>query len=265
MVWTNYVLGLAVMLAAALVTWIISVRKRDVSIVDSIWSLLFLLGTVVYLSASDVGPRTLLVVTLVTVWAVRLSVHITWRNWGEGEDQRYQAMRRRHEPSFHLKSIYLVFTLQAVLAWFISLPLHAAVVGTAPLGLLDLAGGLLWLAGFGFETIADWQLARFRSQPNSHGAVLDRGLWRYSRHPNYFGECLVWWGFYLVATSAGGWWTALSPIVMTWLLLRVSGVVLLEKDIVNRRPAYRDYIARTSAFIPWPPRAARNQDQEVST
>ena len=169
---------------------------------------------------------------------------------GEREDFRYQQIRARSGPNFALKSLYSVFGLQAVLAWLISMSLLAAMNSTAPMGLLDVLATCLWIIGFIFEAGGDWQLTRFRSNPANSGKVLDTGLWRYTRHPNYFGDCCVWWAHYLFALSAGGWWAILSPLLMTVLLLRVSGVALLEKDISVRRPAYSDYIKRTNAFFP---------------
>jgi steroid 5-alpha reductase family enzyme len=253
--WQAYLWSLLAMLTLGLLFWLASLAKRDVSIVDSAWSLLFLVGLAAYIPASAAtGPRATLITVLVTVWALRLSAYITWRNWGEGEDRRYQAMRRKHEPGFAAKSLYLVFGLQGLLAWAIALPLVAAVSGSTPLGLLDYAGAALWTLGMFFEVAGDYQLARFKAKPHNRGRVMDQGLWRYTRHPNYFGECCLWWGFYLVAVAAGGWWTLLSPVLMTFLLLRVSGVALLERDISERRPAYRDYMQRTSAFWPRPPR-----------
>jgi steroid 5-alpha reductase family enzyme len=188
------------------------------------------------------------------LWGARLSGYIAWRNAGEGEDHRYQAIRARNEPHFRWKSLYLVFGLQGVLAWIVSAPLLAAIASPAPYRWLDAAGVALFVLGFLFEAIADLQLTRFRADPANRGRVLDRGLWRYTRHPNYFGEFCIWWGFYLMALAAGGAWTIVSPALMTILLLRVSGVALLEKDIGERRPAYRDYVAHTSAFFPWLPR-----------
>jgi steroid 5-alpha reductase family enzyme len=250
-----YLWSLLAILTLSLLFWLVSLVKRDVSVVDSAWSLLFLSGLAAYIAASPAhGPRTLLIAALVAVWAVRLSTYITWRNWGEGEDRRYQAMRRKHDPGFALKSIVLVFGLQGLLAWVIALPLVAAVAGTGSLQALDYAGVALWTLGMLFEAIGDYQLARFKAQPQNRGKVMDQGLWRYTRHPNYFGECCIWWGFYLLALAAGGWWTLLSPVIMTFLLLRVSGVTLLERDIGQRRPDYRDYVQRTSAFFPRPPR-----------
>jgi steroid 5-alpha reductase family enzyme len=199
------------------------------------------------------------VLVFVALWAIRLAGHITWRHRGQPEDHRYQAIRRRNEPHFQWKSLYLVFGLQGVLAWIISLPLLAAIASQRDFGVLDLLGIVLWTTGFLFETVADWQLTRFKSDARNHGRVMDRGLWRYTRHPNYFGEFCVWWGFYLMALAAGGWWSIISPLLMSLLLLRVSGVALLEKDIAERRPAYRDYIARTNAFVPGSPRAAGRQ------
>ncbi|MGD9409967.1 MAG: DUF1295 domain-containing protein, partial [Thiohalocapsa sp.] len=144
------------------------------------------------------------------------------------------------------------------LAWIISLPLLGAVLGAAPLGWLDAIAVALWLLGFGFEAIGDQQLARFKTDPANRGKVLDTGLWRYTRHPNYFGEACIWWAFYLFALAAGAWWTIIGPILMTYLLLRVSGVALLEQDMRHRRPTYQDYIHRTNAFFPGPPKAAAN-------
>lgn len=250
-----YAAGLAVALALALATWLVSIPRRDVSIVDSMWSLFFLAMTLTYLTLAPVlAERAYLLLFVVTIWAVRLSLFITLRNRGHGEDRRYQAIRADNEPRFWLKSLYLIFGLQAVLAWIISLPLLGAVLGAAPLGWLDLLGAALWLCGFGFEAIGDQQLAAFKADPANAGKVMDRGLWRYTRHPNYFGEACLWWGYYLFALAAGAWWAIVAPLLVTWLLLRVSGVALLEKDIGERRPAYRDYILRTNAFLPGPPR-----------
>lgn len=268
--------GLGVLLAAAFAVWLLSVAKRNVSIVDVLWSLMFLLAALAYTYAGayvGAGPlpelpgsagaspatwpssRGTLVIMLVAIWALRLAIYIAARNWGHPEDYRYQAIRRRNDPGFTFKSLYLVFFLQAGLAWVISLPLLGAILGTAPLGWLDVAGVLLWLLGFVFEAGGDWQLARFKADPANRGKVMDRGFWRYTRHPNYFGDFSVWWGFFLIGLSAGAWWALPGPLLMSVLLLRVSGVALLEKSIGKRRPGYEDYIRRTSAFFPRPPKA----------
>ncbi len=261
--WDSAFLALAVILAVALATWLVSLIRHDVSIVDPLWAVMISLGGWVYaLSASQIGPREGLVLLLATIWAVRLSGYIAWRNRGHGEDRRYQEIRARNQPHFWLKSLYLIFGLQALLAWIVSFPLMAALAGGAPMSLLDSVGAGIWLFGITFEATADWQLSRFKSDPANAGQVMDRGLWRYSRHPNYFGEFCVWWGAWLVALSAGGFWSIVSPLLMTVLLLKVSGVTLLEKDIGERRPAYRDYIARTSTFFPWPPKRGATEQED---
>jgi steroid 5-alpha reductase family enzyme len=248
-------ISLAAIMALAVAAWLFSLKRRDVGLVDSLWSLFFLLGLAVYVALTDgAGWRAPLLLALVAIWALRLSIHITVRNHGKPEDRRYQAIRKNNEPNFEIKSLYIVFLLQGFLAWVVGLPLIAAVNGQTPPGPLDFIGVGLWLVGMFFEVVADYQLMRFRKSAKSEGAVLDTGLWRYSRHPNYFGEAVLWWGFYLIALAAGAWWTVFAPLLMTFLLLRVSGVSLLEKDIGERRPAYRDYVQRTNAFIPGLPR-----------
>jgi steroid 5-alpha reductase family enzyme len=254
-----YAAGLAVALGIGIGTWLVSIAKRNVSIVDPIWSLFFLAMTLTYLTlAPALSERAYVLLFVVTVWAVRLSLFILLRNWGEPEDRRYQQIRADNEPGFWLKSLYIGFGLQAILAWIISLPLLAGILGGAPLHWIDFVAVALWLTGFFFETIGDQQLASFKADPANRGKVLDSGLWRYTRHPNYFGEACIWWAYFLFAVAAGGWWTIFSPVLMTFLLLRVSGVTLLEKDIGERRPAYQDYIQRTNAFFPGPPKAPRD-------
>ena len=249
-----YFQALYAMLGLGIATWLLSVMKRDVSIVDSIWSLMILIAAIVYfVNNTAIGFRETLIFYLVAIWALRLSVYLTWRNWGQPEDYRYQQIRKNYSPWFALKSLIIIFGLQALLAWLVSLPLLPALSVTQPLSLLDGIALLIWSVGMGFETIADFQLQRFKANPDNRGKVLQSGLWRYTRHPNYFGEFCIWWGFYLFAVSTGGWWTILSPLLMTFLLLRFSGVALLEKDIHERRPGYRDYIARTNAFFPAKP------------
>ena len=247
--------ALPMLLAAAALTWVVSALRRNVTIVDTLWPLLFVIAAVVYLDAvAAPAARAWLVLGLVATWGLRLAAYLAWRNRGHAEDRRYQAIRRRNEPHFTLKSLWLIFGFQALLAWVISLPLAGAIAGDAPLGWLDALGVALWAVGFGFEAVGDWQLARFKADPASAGHVMDRGLWRYTRHPNYFGDFCVWWGFYLVALAAGAWWTIIGPLIMSFLLLRFSGVRLLEHDIGERRPAYADYARRTNAFFPGPRR-----------
>jgi steroid 5-alpha reductase family enzyme len=251
-----YLQGLVAMVIAVVAVWALSLSKRNVSIVDSAWSLLFVLGACAYARAASGTnyERRILVLGSVGIWALRLSGYITWRNWGHPEDARYQAIRARNQPNFEFKSLYLVFLLQAVLAWLISLPLLGALLSSASLNGFDAAGAALWLTGIIFEAGGDWQLTHFKANPANRGGVMDRGFWRYTRHPNYFGDFCVWWGLYLIAVGAGAWWSVAGPLIMSLLLMRVSGVTLLEKDIGQRRPKYADYIRRTNAFFPGMPK-----------
>lgn len=252
-------LGLGWTLLLAFATWLASLARHDVSLVDRVWSILIVGAGFVYAAAlPGTGPRTPWLLALGAAWALRLAVYISWRNWGHGEDRRYQAIRARNQPNFGLKSLVLIFALQAVLAWIVSASFLEGIASDRPLGLLDTAGVLLAVFGIAFEAVGDAQMTAFKREPANKGQVMDTGLWRFTRHPNYFGETCVWWGFWLMALSAAGiagaGWTIVSPLLMTVLLLKVSGVSLLEKDIGERRPAYRDYILRTNAFFPGRPR-----------
>ncbi len=250
-----YWLALASILGAAVAAWLLSLKLDDVSFVDSLWSLFFLLAAIVYASGADgLGPAGVLVLVLVAAWALRLSLHITVRNRGEPEDSRYREIRRNNEPGFRLKSLYIVFGLQGVLAWIISIPLMFAIVDGGDIGPVEVVAALLWLIGFVFEAGGDWQLMRFRQRRGNESEVLDSGLWRYTRHPNYFGDACIWWAFWLFAAAAGAGWTVFAPLLMTFLLLKVSGVAMLEQSIGGRRPDYAEYIERTSAFFPMPPK-----------
>jgi steroid 5-alpha reductase family enzyme len=251
--------GLAFTATLGFGTWLASLVRRDASLVDRVWSLCIAGAGAVYFFVlpPQAGLRGLGMLLLAAAWALRLSLFITWRNWGHGEDRRYRQIRARNQPNFGLKSLYLVFGLQAVLAWTVSAPLLVGMHGEGAIGALDVLGFALATFGLVFEAIADAQMARFKADGANRGQVMDRGLWRHTRHPNYFGECCVWWGLWLVAMGSAGWggaWSIVSPVLMTVLLLKVSGVSLLEKDITERRPAYRDYIARTNAFLPGPVR-----------
>ena len=251
-------------LGLALLAWMVCTARRNVGLVDIFWPLFLLVATLCYLRDASAHPpfptagptpRALLVLSLVGFWSMRLAAHLALRNWNAPEDHRYQAIRARNQPGFQWKSLYLVFALQAVLAFIVSLPLQAAIASPAPLNPVDALGVALAVTGILVEALADWQLAAFRNDASNRGKVLDRGLWRYSRHPNYFGEFCVWWGFFFMALGTGAWWSIASPLLMSLLLLRVSGVTLLEKDIGQRRPAYAAYVARTSAFFPRPGRS----------
>ncbi|MEQ8328848.1 MAG: DUF1295 domain-containing protein [Longimicrobiales bacterium] len=246
--------GFGAVLAASTALWIVSVVRKDASIVDPFWAPGFLLVTGVYLARTGGSPRGWLVCALVAVWAVRLGGHLVRRNLAEGEDARYAAWRDEHGPRYWWVSLFTVFWLQASILWVVSAPLLASVAGGGPLDAWAVVGAVVALGGITLEAVADAQLRAFKERPDSAGTVLDSGLWRYSRHPNYFGNAVLWWGLWMVAVGVGAWWTAVGPAVMTLLLLRVSGVTLLERRLTETRPGYEAYVRRTSAFVPWPPR-----------
>lgn len=259
-IWQVWAGGLLAVWIVMTVTWAVSVVRHDVSLVDRVWGLSFVVLAVVYAVLGDgAAPRTTLVLTLVIIWGLRLSLHITRRNWGKGEDARYAEMRERRPDSFPVTSLFRVFWLQAGLAWFISLPLLAALHRPEPanLGVLDLLGLVVWIVGFVFEAGGDRQLQRFLADPANHGKVMDRGLWRYTRHPNYFGDATVWWGYFLIALATGAWWAVLGSALMTFLIVKVSGVALTERGMASgdrKRVGYDEYVRRTNAFFPGPRR-----------
>ena len=253
--------GLGAILTVLTLVWMVSVKRRDASIADICWGLGFVLLAWLYCFVSPaLTPRSWLVAVLMTLWGTRLSQHIFRRNRGKGEDPRYQAMRASQGPAFWWRSLFTVFWLQGAILWFVALPLLVAVSAAQPAALtaVDGLGIFLFAVGFGFEVVGDYQLERFRADPDNRGKVLESGLWRYTRHPNYFGDATMWWGIYTVAASTpGGWLAVLSPSLMTLLLMRVSGVTLLEDGLKASKPGYRAYIERTPAFFPWFPRAPR--------
>ena len=252
-----YLVTLAVLLGVAVIAWIASLVTKDVSFVDSLWSIFFLIAALIFATNTDaVSARGFVVLALVAVWSIRLSLHITIRNWGEDEDYRYKAIRAKNSPGFEFKSLYIVFGLQAVLAWIIATPLAPAIAAAAPVGWIDAVAILLWTVGFVFEAVGDYQLKQFKGNPENKGKVLTTGLWRFTRHPNYFGEFCIWWAFWLFALAAGAWWTVFAPLLISVLLLKVSGVAMLEKTIGERRPKYADYIRRTNSFFPGPRRGS---------
>ncbi|RYF60921.1 MAG: DUF1295 domain-containing protein, partial [Comamonadaceae bacterium] len=220
--------GLLVALALAALCWLVSLQRRDASLADRVWGLMIVgAGWTYALLLPTPSTGLLAMLAVASLWALRLSLFITWRNWGHGEDRRYQAMRQEYGERFAWRSLWSVFGLQALLAWIVSAPFLAATGGPASLGWLGAPGLALATFGLIYEAVADAQLARFKADPAHKGQVMDRGLWRNSRHPNYFGECCVWWGLGLAALAAGGlaaWWCLVSPLLMTVLLLRVSGV-----------------------------------------
>jgi steroid 5-alpha reductase family enzyme len=252
-----YGLSFAVIVAYMTVLWIVSLVLRDASIADIFWGLGYVLLAVYHFSMGHgFLPRRLLGLVLVAIWGLRLSIHILQRNWGRGEDRRYRKWRTEAGPKFWWYSYLQVFLLQGALMGLISAPIAAVQFGALPqrLTVLDVLGAAVWGVGLFFEAVGDYQLDRFKRDPANKGKVLDTGLWALTRHPNYFGDATVWWGFYILALGARGYWTVYGPVLMTILLLRVSGVALLEKNLQETKPQYRDYVERTSAFFPWFPR-----------
>ena len=253
-------LGWATSIAVVYMTgvWVLSLALRNAGIVDSFWGPGFaLLAATLPFVAGRPGWRSLLILAMVAVWAVRLSVHITARSWGKPEDWRYRNWRKAAGRSFWWRSFFKVFLLQGVLLVLVAAPILVVALARGPVRwtLFDIVGPAVWLFGLSFEAIADHQLTRFKRDPESHGRVMDTGLWRYSRHPNYFGEAVLWWGIFLVALAVpGGYASAVGPVAITFLLVRVSGVRMLEAGLRERRRGYTEYVRRTSPLIPLPRR-----------
>ncbi len=245
--------------------WVWSMARKNVTIVDSLWGIGFVMiaWNTFVMGDGDYG-RNLLVSLLATAWGMRLSGHLTWRNWGKPEDHRYGSWREKSGSSFWWVSLFKVFWLQALFLWVISLVLQKAQLSQTPtrLTVLDFSGTLVWIMGFCFEAAGDWQLARFRSDPKNRGQVMDRGLWAFSRHPNYFGEFLIWWGFFLVALATpDSFWTIICPVLVTLVLLKMTGIPITEKALQFRRPGYSEYIRRTSPFFPRPPKPGTEREK----
>jgi len=231
---------------------------KNASIVDIFWGMGYVLATGLYfVMTPDFSTRKIITMVLVAIWGLRLSIYIFWRNHGKPEDYRYQDFRKKYgEDRYWWFSYFQVFLLQGFLVWLISAPLLAinyySVENT--FGALDVLGICIWLIGFIFEAGGDWQLARFKLNPENKGKLLTTGFWKYTRHPNYFGDAAVWCGFAILCVASGSYIPVLSAILMTWLIVKVSGVSLLEKTLRVAKPGYEDYINKTSAFIPWFPK-----------
>ncbi len=239
------------------ILWVLSIVIRNVSIVDLFWGLGFVMtASFFYLKSDGLDLRKIIVLVLVSAWGFRLSTYLAWRNIGKGEDFRYREFRKKYGERYWWISYFQTFLLQGILMWLISSPLLGAQFygSDKPAGWLDYAGIAIWIIGMLFEAGGDFQLAIFRSDPANKGRVLDKGFWKYTRHPNYFGDSAVWWGFGLISISAGGYIQALGSLLMTLLIIKVSGVALLEKTLKDQKPEYSEYIRKTSAFIPWFPK-----------
>ena len=247
--------GIAILVMMVLL-WLLSLVFKNASIVDIFWGIGFVIVTWLAFSlGAGYIPRKQLVAVLVTIWGLRLALHIGIRNWGKPEDFRYAKWRQDNGSRWWWFSFFQVFLLQGVLMWIISAPLIAAQTSGYPVIItpLDVIGVVLWLIGMFFEALGDLQLMLFKANPANKGKLLTTGVWRFTRHPNYFGESALWWGYYIIALVSGSWWTVFSPIIMTWLLLRVSGVAMLERTM-KLKPGYEEYMKSTSAFFPWFPK-----------
>jgi steroid 5-alpha reductase family enzyme len=237
--------------------WPVSLIKKDASIADIFWGLGFvMIAWLSFFITDGYVVRKLLIVCLTSIWGIRLFVHILLRHIGKGEDPRYGVMRKNHGKNFWWVSLFTVFMLQGFLLWVVSLPVQIGQWASLPASLtwLDGLGTLIWVVGFTFEAVGDWQLAQFLKNPENRGSVMNKGLWAYTRHPNYFGESLIWWGMYIITLAVPGtFWGIIGPVTITFLLLKVSGVPMLE-DLMREQPEYRAYIEETNAFFPWFPR-----------
>jgi len=248
-----------IILVLMLLLWLYSLAIKNSSIVDIFWGTGFVITfwATAWIGATALSTRVLLLGVLVTLWGLRLSLYIFSRNHGQPEDFRYAKWREEAGSAWWWRSFFKVFLLQGVIMWVIAIPLIAAQTSTpSPFKCecTDYTGAALWLVGFIFEAGGDWQLARFKKDPANKGKLLTTGLWSLTRHPNYFGDAAQWWGFWLLAFANGAWWTFFSPLIMTYLLMRVSGVTLLENTLTKTKPGYEEYMARTSAFFPWFPK-----------
>jgi len=247
------------------VTLAVAARAGKHAVVDVAWGLGFVaIALTTYLLSAGAGDdgRRALVLAMTAVWGLRLAAHIAWRSRGRGEDPRYAELMRGARGSRTWYAVRRIYLTQGAIMWFVSLPVQVAMFQRPGLGALAWVGLAVWAVGVLFETVGDLQLQRFRDDPASRGRVLDTGLWRFTRHPNYFGDACAWWGISLVAFSVWpGPLTVLSPVLMTWLLARGTGKPLLEKDIAERRPGYAEYVRRTSGFFPLPRKRRQEREQ----
>ncbi|MFK7933913.1 MAG: DUF1295 domain-containing protein [Saprospiraceae bacterium] len=248
--------GILVLLSVLTALWLVSLAVKDASIIDIFWGFGFVIIVWFYAYQIDnFGVRQYLLLSLVSIWGLRLSLYLAGRNIGKGEDYRYVQMRKAGGKNWWWTSFFRVFFLQGWILWIISSVFVPALADTSPLGVLDYIGVSLWAIGFFFEVVGDYQLSQFKKNRSSSAEVLATGLWKYTRHPNYFGDTTLWWGYFFLALSfSTGWIHIFSPLFMTFLLLKISGVAMLEKGLSKTKPKYEDYIRRTSAFIPLPPK-----------
>lgn len=255
-----YIQGLLLILSMMIVLWIISVILKNVSIVDMFWGMGFMLVNTYYFFNTEASPAKIILLILVVIWGLRLSFYLAWRNFGKAEDFRYQEFRKKYgEKNYWWISFFQTFLLQGILMWIISLTLFGINANSTSqnLNIIDYLGVIIWTIGFVFEAGGDYQLAQFKNNKTNKGKVLNTGFWHFTRHPNYFGDSAVWWGFGLLCLSTGNYWFVAGSIIMTLLIIKVSGVALLEKSLKNQKPEYQDYILKTSSFIPWFPKKSK--------
>jgi steroid 5-alpha reductase family enzyme len=254
----TYILAFGAVMILMTGVWIASVRMKNASIVDPFWSVGFIIaGITYYLYTDGFALRKTILLALLIIWGLRLAIYLGWRNIGKPEDYRYQQFRQDYGPErYWWFSFFQVFLLQGFLLWLVSAPLLAAMYfgGDTPLGIFDYLGMLFWTIGFIFEAGGDYQLVRFKSKPENKGKLLTTGLWKYTRHPNYFGDAALWWGFGCFSVAVGSYIPLLGPLLMSLLIIKVSGVAMLERTLKNTKPGYKEYVERTNAFIPWFPR-----------
>ena len=248
----------AALLTMMAMTFAVALRAGRHSVADTAWGLGIALAALVSLlvSAGHGQPaRRYLLLAASAIWGLRLAAYVTWRNHGKPEDPRYRDLLSKAKANPDLYALRAVYLLQAAILWLACLPVLAGMLERAPAGPVTVVGAAVWLSGFVFESVGDWQLARFKADPANHGLIMDRGLWRYTRHPNYFGDFCMWWGLFLIAL--GSWAelpTVVGPLLMTFILTRGTGQRLTDRRMAATRPRYADYAARTSGFIPLPPR-----------
>ncbi len=255
---TYFLQASLIILILVTLIWIWSIVIKNVSIIDIFWGLGFVIVNAFYVfMADELSARNVLLLVLVSIWGLRLSIYLAWRNAGKGEDFRYQEFRRKFGPErYWWFSYFQTFLLQGALIMIVSLPLLGANISAQSneLNILDGLAIIVWLIGFAFEAGGDFQLARFKQKPGNKGKVLNTGFWKYTRHPNYFGDSAVWWAYALFCVAAGNYWQIIGSIIMTLLIIKVSGVAMLEKSLNNTKPQYQEYIQKTSSFFPWFPK-----------
>jgi len=255
-----YFKGLLLIIFLITMLWLLSIYLKDVSIVDAFWGCGFVILAIYYFfttPSSELHPRKILVLILVGIWGLRLSLYLLIRNWGKPEDFRYQKFRKDYGAHrYWWFSFFQVFLLQGILLWVISAPLLSTQYFSSSnnLNYLDYLAIMVWGIGFLFETLGDDQLSKFKSNPANKNKVLNTGLWKYTRHPNYFGDAAIWWSFGIFSIASGSYLPLISCFIMNLLLLKVSGVVLLERTLTNSKPRYREYMDKTPAFFPWFPK-----------